>query len=74
MNLQYISDNKGITTGVFIPIQEWIKLKEDYQLPEDNFDLSPEQKNELDSRIDDYLKNPDALLDWEEVKKRLTKK
>lgn len=23
MNLQYISDNRGKTTGVFIPIQEW---------------------------------------------------
>jgi len=27
MNLQYISDNKGKTTGVFIPIQEWEGLK-----------------------------------------------
>jgi len=27
MNLQYISDNRGKTTGVFIPIQEWEGLK-----------------------------------------------
>jgi hypothetical protein len=27
MNLQYISDYKGKTTGVFIPIQEWEALK-----------------------------------------------
>jgi len=30
MSLQYISDSKGQTTGVFIPIQEWEKLKEQY--------------------------------------------
>jgi len=27
MNLQYISDYQGKTTGVFIPIQEWEALK-----------------------------------------------
>ena len=27
MNLQYISDSKGQTTGVFIPIKEWNELK-----------------------------------------------
>jgi hypothetical protein len=70
-NLQYISDSNGLTTGVFIPIQDWNKLKENYHLPEDNFDLSPAHKEELDWRIDQHLKNPDELLDWEDVKKRL---
>jgi guanylate kinase len=27
MNLQYILDSRGKTTGVFIPIQEWEGLK-----------------------------------------------
>ncbi|MDX2191643.1 MAG: hypothetical protein SFY32_17455 [Bacteroidota bacterium] len=71
MNLQYISDNKGITTGVFIPIQEWNMLKENYNLPEDDFEFNPTQKKELNDRIDHYLKNPNDLLDWEEVEKRL---
>ncbi|HYX09921.1 MAG TPA: hypothetical protein VE912_24550 [Bacteroidales bacterium] len=30
MNLQYISDDKGKTTGVFIPIHEWEELKEKF--------------------------------------------
>lgn len=30
MNIQYISDNKGKTTGVFIPIAEWKELKNKY--------------------------------------------
>ena len=28
MNLQYISDSKGHHTGVFIPIDDWNKIKE----------------------------------------------
>lgn len=71
MNVQYISDNKGITTGVFIPIQEWTKIKENYHLPEDDFVLSPAQKKEIDNRIDHYLKNPNDVLDWDDVEKRL---
>lgn len=27
MNLQFVSDNKGNTAGVFIPIKDWEKLK-----------------------------------------------
>lgn len=72
MNLQYLSDENGVTTGVFIPIQEWNKLKEDYRLPEKN--LSPEQAQELDWRIEHHLKNPNELLEWEDVKARLLKK
>ena len=42
MNLQYITDSNGQTTGVFIPIKEWNDLKsrfadidkEDAQVPE----------------------------------------
>lgn len=31
MNLQYISDNKGKVTGVYIPIQEWESLKSKFE-------------------------------------------
>jgi hypothetical protein len=27
MHFQYISDQNGITTGVYIPIEEWNRLK-----------------------------------------------
>jgi hypothetical protein len=30
MTLQFIHDNKGNTTGVFIPIEEWQSLKTKY--------------------------------------------
>ncbi len=71
MNIQYISDKKGITTGVFIPIQEWTKLKEHYHLPEDDFELSQAHLKEVDYRIDHYFKNPNIVLDWDEMEKRL---
>jgi hypothetical protein len=32
MSLQYISDNKGKTSGVYIPIQEWNRLKRKYTI------------------------------------------
>ena len=31
MNVQYISDYRGNTTGVFIPIQEWEGLKSKFK-------------------------------------------
>ena len=31
MNLQYILDNTGKTTGVFIPISAWNELKDRYK-------------------------------------------
>jgi len=30
MSLQFIQDNKGNTTGVFIPIEDWIELVNKY--------------------------------------------
>ena len=34
MRLQVIHDNKGKTTGVYIPIAQWKELKKQYKLPE----------------------------------------
>jgi hypothetical protein len=71
MNVQYIADSQGMTTGVFIPIQEWTKIKENYHLPEDDFELSSAHKKELDHRIEHYLSNPSDLLDWDDIEKKL---
>ncbi len=32
MRIQYISDSKGKTSGVYIPIQEWNRLKRKYTI------------------------------------------
>lgn len=35
--------------------------------------VTAEQKEELDRRLDDYARNPDAGFTWDEVKARLGK-
>lgn len=66
MNLQYISDSKGETTGVFIPISEWIELKNKYRDIE-NIDIPIWQKNEVRKRLEDSVDNPDNFLDFEKA-------
>ncbi|GAB4037700.1 hypothetical protein [Spirosoma gilvum] len=46
MHVQYISDHRGKTTGVFIPIKEWEKLKKQYDLPQEDADEEPELTKE----------------------------
>ena len=66
MNLQYISDSKGRTTGVFIPINEWNELKNKYKDIEKEEINVPEWHIELVlKRLDDYKKKPDSALDFD---------
>ena len=69
MTLQFIHDNRGNTTGVYIPIEEWQTLKIKYaDLQEEeakNF-IEPNtwQKQILDDRLSDYYKNPNDVTDF----------
>ena len=66
MNLQYISDNKGETTGVYIPIQEWNELKSKYMGIEEEENNIPDWHNAIvKKRYEDYLKNPGNVLDFD---------
>jgi hypothetical protein len=70
MTLQFIHDNKGNTTGVFIPIEEWQKLKTKYvdlqrEEAENGVELSSWQKNIIDERLSDYYKNPLDVADFD---------
>lgn len=68
MSLQYISDSKGQTTGVFIPIKEWKALKNKYKgLEEDGLQIPNWQMKELDNRLEDYKKNPEQTLDFDKA-------
>lgn len=66
MNLQYITDNTGKTTGVFIPISEWNKLKNKYKDIE-QMDIPDWQTEESRKRLGDYKKNPDQALDFDKA-------
>ena len=76
MNLQYISDSTGKTTGVFIPISEWNHLKSKYHDIELEAMKVPEwQIDEVRSRMEEYKKNSGQALDFEitldEIEKHL---
>lgn len=72
MTLQFIHDNKGNTTGVFIPIEEWQLLKIKYsdllrEETENVLGLASWQKQIIDDRLSDYYKNPTDVLDFDKT-------
>lgn len=68
MNLQYISDSKGQTTGVFIPINEWNELKNKYKdIDQEEINVPEWHKDLVLKRIEDYRKNPDSAMDFDQA-------
>jgi len=72
MALQFIHDNKGNTTGVFITIEEWQRLKSKYkdlqkEEAENVVALSSWQKQIVEDRLSDYYKNPDDVTDFDKT-------
>lgn len=78
MNLQYISDNKGKTTGVFIPIQDWKYLKNKYKEIEQDemepLEVPEWEKQMIDQMLKDYHDNPNDVMDWDDVQKVIKEK
>lgn len=74
MNLQFISDSKGQTTGVFIPINDWNALKRKFKdLELEEFDIPKWQMDEVRERMEDYRKNPDQALDFNQTMDEIEK-
>jgi len=66
MNLQYISDSSGQTTGVFIPINEWNDLKDKYKgIEQEEVDIPQWHKDLVRKRLEDYRKNPGSAMDFD---------
>ncbi len=66
MNLQYISDSKGQTTGVFIPIKEWNELKNKYKgIEKEEADIPGWHMDLVRKRLEDYKNNPGQALDFD---------
>lgn len=66
MNLQYISDSKGQTTGVFIPINEWNDLKNKYKdIEQEEVSVPDWHKEVVLKRLEDYRQNPDSAIDFD---------
>jgi len=69
MNVQYISDSVGNTTGVFIPIDEWNELKKTHKDIEEKESIPDWHKKIVQERIEDAKKHPETMLDWDDVVK-----
>ena len=68
MSLQYISDNKGQTTGGFIPKEDWNNLKNKYKgIEEEELEIPSWQVSKLDNRVEEYRKNPTQTLDFNQA-------
>ena len=66
MNLQFISDSTGKTTGVYIPIEEWNELKNKFKEIElEEFDVPEWHKNIVRQRLNDYKKHPEQVIDFD---------
>ncbi len=67
MNLQYILDSEGQTTGVFIPMKEWNKLRKKYKGMEESEEIIPQwHKDLVKERIEEYNNNPNSASDFDE--------
>jgi hypothetical protein len=68
MNLQFISDSAGKTTGVFIPINEWNELKSKFKgIEQEEIDIPEWHKEIVLRRMSDYKKNPGHAIDFDEA-------
>ena len=75
MNLQYISDSKGETTGVYIPIKEWNELKSKYKDIETAITSTlPEWQKEINlKRLADYNNDKSNILDFDQAMEDIEK-
>jgi hypothetical protein len=65
MNLQYITDANGQTTGVFIPIDEWNDLKTRFKdIDEQSLEIPEWHKEIVRRRMELINNNPEELLDF----------
>ena len=68
MRVQYLSDNTGKTTGVFIPISEWNELRTKYkELDSEEIEIPSYQKKEVLQRLDDHNNSPELALDFDDT-------
>ncbi len=69
MTLQFIHDNNGNTTGVYIPIEDWQTLKVKYKELEreelkNEEELLSWQKEIIDVRLNEYYNSPSDIMDF----------
>jgi hypothetical protein len=69
MNPQYTYDNQGKAVGVFLPIDDWNRLKNN--LPSE--ELPQWQKDIIDQRLMMIKQNPESLIPLEDFMAEIEK-
>ena len=72
-DLQYIANVSGEVTAVLIPINLWNELKAKLNIQTEVNDIPQWHKKLLDERMASYEKNPENVLDFEQVIKEIEK-
>ena len=68
MNLQYILDGNGETTGVFIPIQEWLSFKKKIKNTDiESNDIPEWHKEEIDRRLEAIKNGTTQFHDFDDA-------
>ena len=74
MKLQIIQDAKGNNAGVFIPIEDWNRIKSQYpDIVHADYDLNEYEKELIDHRLDAIVKNSQRLKSGDELLQFLKK-
>ncbi|MEO6720337.1 MAG: addiction module protein [Ferruginibacter sp.] len=68
MEIQYLHNEKGETTAVLVPIEEWKDLTERYT---QQGELPQWQKDMIDEQLAFVKNHPDKLISMEEAQKEL---
>jgi hypothetical protein len=75
MRLQLIQDSKGKSTGVFIPMEDWNKIKNQYpDIENADMDLPIWEKDLIDKRLEAISKNPERLKPGKNLLNELRRK
>jgi hypothetical protein len=68
MNLQYITDSNGQTTGVFIPIQEWNYLKSKFrEIDEEGSNVPEWHKEIVRKRMELHKNDPTQAMNFDQA-------
>lgn len=75
MKLQILQDNFGNQTGVYVPMEDWTLIKNNYPDIENLEQELPQwEKDLIDRRLDEIAKNPERLQPIECLLKELKRK
>ncbi len=72
MKLQVLQDGQGKDTGVFIPMEDWALIKNQYpDIENTHTDLATWEKDLIDARLDEIDQHPECLKPGENLLKVL---